>query len=258
MRSRILWISLFAAVLLFLAKPGRAQQCYSYSSDLGEYISESSDGTSIYVDVGIDGSEDMNLWGQCAEFGGSVVHTPWVLNQLNGQGGWQPGSGVCGSCYISDGTEEEITPNPGDGVDCEYEVTLDCNFGGTIFDSGGGSFSTTFCTFTISPSIFQASNCVGQPANKAIITANLIPSSSQCFVNPSGSSCGLGAATGNIDLVPPCTYITAPTGQPTGTFNYFAGPGTSGKDVGTIVAGFNLLINTILVTKSAEIPVQCP
>jgi hypothetical protein len=68
------------------------------------------------------------------------VHTPWVLNQLkvNGQtvGGWSSGGMVCSSCYVSFGTEDSITPTPGEQVEFDDEVFLECVFAGDVFDSG--------------------------------------------------------------------------------------------------------------------------
>ena len=57
------WLGIAVAALLASARLGGAQQCYSFSSDLAEYTSVSSDGTSIYTTVAVDGSQEMNALG---------------------------------------------------------------------------------------------------------------------------------------------------------------------------------------------------
>jgi len=270
MRSRVLlFLGIVTAAFILSARQAAAQQCYSYSGDLGEYVSISSDGTNIYSEVAIDGSEDMTLWGQCAEFGGAVVHTPWVLNQLsaNGQtvGGWQPGTGVCGSCYISSGVEEEIAPGPGGSADCHYEVQLDCNFGGDIFDSGSGSESLSNCTVSVpQPSSVTAAGCQGTASQRGI-NATISPNTGECVWVPSQSGCNAGKAQGQVNLEndngDPSLNPQSPNPQCLVTF--YAGPTgppwpASGSNIGTFIAGFSISFGGTPVTAQGTVNVYCP
>lgn len=142
MKSRVLfWLGIAVVASLVSARPASAQlNCFSFSSDLAEYDSESTDGTTIYTTVAVDGSQEMNAWGQCQQFVGYAVHTPYVINQLSTPeqtvGGGEYGDGVCASCYISAGNEQEITPLPSEQVEFETETMAGCSFGGNFFDSG--------------------------------------------------------------------------------------------------------------------------
>ncbi len=140
-----------------------------------------------------------------------------------------------------------------------------------VIDVEGGvpsnPVTATLCSISITPTIFQASNCNGQSAINGVITANLSPTGGgggQCYVNASSASsyCVVAAASGNIDVVNAgpndCTLTVNNPANPVGQFGYFAGPGTSGQHVGTIQAAFSLLVNTVVVTQNATIPVQCP
>jgi len=131
---------MLAALCLFSAKIAMAQVCFSYSNDLAEYDSASlsSDGTTIYTMVEIDGSQEMDLQPGCLYL--TPIHTPEATNLLimgsQYVGGSQEGAGVCGSCYVSFGNEQSIAPPQGYSVTFQSESRVDCNIGGTFFDTG--------------------------------------------------------------------------------------------------------------------------
>lgn len=140
-----------AVVLMVVAMTGRATSqsgCYSFSSDVGSYIDESTDGTYIYTSVEVDGSEDMTIYPQCSSYPEfqHIQHTPSAYNQLtpsggSSVGGWSSGPAVCPSCYLSYTNDQSVPFTQ--GVDCsfEYETQATCNVGGTFVDSGASTIS---------------------------------------------------------------------------------------------------------------------
>ena len=114
---------------------------------------------------------------------------------------------------------------------------------------------TTGCTYTITPPSFQAQDCTGKTANNNVATANLTPST--CLWIPSQSSCSATDQSGNIE-VSGCTLSTI--GDPVGQVTYFAGPGQSGQNVGTILVSFSLRLQGYSdpVVQTSNISARCP
>jgi hypothetical protein len=81
-RPILIYLAISALALLISGRSVSAQLCFSYSNDLGEYDSVSTDGTTIYTSTVIDGSQQMDAWGFCVEIIGSAVHTPFAYNRL--------------------------------------------------------------------------------------------------------------------------------------------------------------------------------
>ena len=133
MRSRILWPGLVMVALLISARPAAASFTYNFT----EYVNATSNGTSTYTTVAVDGPESMSYYPP------GVVHIPYVFNQLstNGTtvGGWQEGGGFCPNCYISYQNQQSITPQHGFFVDMQWSAYVDCTLAGIFWNGGGGS-----------------------------------------------------------------------------------------------------------------------
>ena len=130
--------------------------------------------------------------------------------------------------------------------------------------SGGGGPVSTICSIAkLIPSIFNPTNCNGG-ANTGVIQAQLAPSASQCYWTPSQSTCAVQSKSGSVDIGSGgCTISTDPTSNPSGSFQYFAGPGSSGQIVGSIAFGFDIYSpthggSTGHITQSTVVNVQCP
>jgi hypothetical protein len=198
MKLRIVALAIFLGILLVGGKSATAQlNCFSYSTDLAEYTNVSYYGASIYTTVGIDGSQQMLAWGQCAQFVGYAVHTPYIFNRLStsGQsaGGWFTGNGVCASCYISFGSSQLITPLlPDEQVEFENEVMADCSFGSTIFDSGPDFQPISRCRAEprINASCQQIGNRLDLNASYGVFGSNCAYTSTVYSTSFSGASCG--------------------------------------------------------------------
>lgn len=121
--------------------------------------------------------------------------------------------------------------------------------------SSGQGGTGTGCTVSIVPGSFTAKNCSGQSASQNF-NANVSPSLSACLYNGSGSTCTAKSLSGPIDTNNvSCSMSLAPSG----TYNYFAGPGTSGQEVGTVQFGFTLDLGGVVNTySSSAVPVVCP
>lgn len=130
-------------IVMFMASSNAAAQmlnCFSFSTSIAEYDDLTSDGTNLTSWVVVDGSQEMTAWGQCLQFYGYAVHTPYAFNQLKTPeqtvGGWTAGTGVCSNCYIFVANEQTITPQLGEDVQFGIEGFATCNFGGDYFDTG--------------------------------------------------------------------------------------------------------------------------
>jgi hypothetical protein len=141
--------SLCMSMALLTASPLRlqAQSCFTYTDNYGVYTDVSTDGTNIYTSVLIDGSGQMNLTGGqgCSSINyGNAVHTPIAVNVIsNGSsyvGGMQSGTPECPDCYLSYTNYQSVPATEPISYTFSWHGEVDCNFGGSIFGSGGVVF----------------------------------------------------------------------------------------------------------------------
>ncbi len=136
--------ALTLAALLCMVGPSKIAeaQCFTFSTDLGAYTDESTDGTNIYASAEIDGATDMVISPSCAPYLPTFVHTPEVYNQLSisgggSVGGWGSGSQVCETCYLSYKNEQSIAPTRGQTVAFNWDAEAVCSGGGEFWGSTG-------------------------------------------------------------------------------------------------------------------------
>ncbi|MGB8476679.1 MAG: hypothetical protein WCE61_21570 [Candidatus Acidiferrum sp.] len=116
----------------------------------------------------------------------------------------------------------------------------------------GGSGNPTVCNFTIAPTAFNAA-CDGTQNNQQYV-ANVSPSLSECSFQPSQSSCSWSVVGGAIDSAGNQNNL-----DPAAACNalLFAGPGTSGNQVGTVNWSMSLRLGLTTVPRSTNATVYC-
>jgi YD repeat-containing protein len=148
--SKLHWIAFTVGSVLFTSSQmtASAQGCFTYSDNYGVYLSVSGDQTNIYTSVLVDGQGTMNITGGqgCSGINwGNAQHTPQAVNVIadpngNHVGGQQSGTNECPDCYVSEQNNQSMAYDQS-GNTTSYTFTWNgsvyCNFGGTIFGSGG-------------------------------------------------------------------------------------------------------------------------
>jgi hypothetical protein len=118
-----------------------------------------------------------------------------------------------------------------------------------IGSSSGGS-----CTVKISPSSMTPNNCSGDAVSQNF-NGVITPSASACLYSDTGATCSAKDAGGAVEIKSVDCEMSL---VPAGTVTYFAGPGTSGKQVGSIQFSFSFKLGSQLQTPALTAPVYCP
>jgi len=102
-----------------------------YSMSVSQSLS--SDGTTIWQTVQIDGAANMNFPPGRNPY--TVVHTPSVYNVIGYVGGWYGGSGTCYNCYVSWGADTAYKPSsPSDIPTANASAEVDCSIAGVFWE----------------------------------------------------------------------------------------------------------------------------
>jgi hypothetical protein len=136
---------------------------------------------------------------------------------------------------------------------CAYDPH--CPYNSSFQGSGPGNI----CDFRVTPATVYAQSCSGTK-NSNNFGTTITPSVNACPVDQVQSSCTARRGSGAIELdvgTPTCAFPGAPA-SPSMNVQYFAGPGTSGQSVGTLVPEFTLVFHNTAVTESATANVICP
>jgi hypothetical protein len=111
MKSRILSACCLLAFAIGFTRSGLTQGCsLDMNPSYGTYQSASSNGTTIYTDVLVDGSANCQPSAACNCSG--AVHTPKAYNKIGSVGGWGSGTAGCVNCYLSYRNDQSIIASP--------------------------------------------------------------------------------------------------------------------------------------------------
>jgi hypothetical protein len=133
------WITRTLLLFVFLAGYSRlamGQGCgIVMTKNYNAYVSSSSDGSYIYTSVTLEGSATCSQTPSCPC--STATHTPKVLNEVGGVGGWIYGSPSCVSCYISLQNNQALVAPAGTTSTVTWEGEIVCSIAGIFYDKGG-------------------------------------------------------------------------------------------------------------------------
>jgi hypothetical protein len=126
-----------------------------------------------------------------------------------------------------------------------------CPVGGPLFGSGPGNI----CNFTISPKAVSGVYCDGRQ-NSTTYVGNVTPSLSQCNFQPPQSSCSAKVVNGgSLDYVSNMDNLSSV--QAGCSVQYFAGPGTSNENIGTLEFTMTLQFGQSQIKQVQDASVFC-
>jgi len=133
------WITRTLLLVVLLAGYSRlamGQGCgVVMTKNYNAYVSSSSDGSYIYTSVTLEGSATCSQTPSCPC--STATHTPKVLNEVGGVGGWIYGSPTCVSCYVSLQNNQALVAAAGTTSTVTWEGDITCSIAGLFYDKGG-------------------------------------------------------------------------------------------------------------------------
>jgi len=219
----------------------------------------------------LDDVEDYAPVGQTVDFG--TINTEVCVNSCSGA---PVGSGGAGYFYGWSSQNSNIAPISGSASSQSANV-YGASVGSTYIDSWAAddyclvripSAPVNVCGVAVpQPYSVTAQSCQGEQSQRAI-SAQIVPSGSQCPWSLSQSSCIAGNAQGQVDLDGASLNASAPYNGGTSStaqclVNFFAGPTgppwpRSGSNAGSFVTAFSISIGGTTYPAQGTINVYCP
>ena len=196
MKSALLWFVAGVFMLSLSAGRAAAQNCVTYDPDYSVYADASTDGTSLYTSVEIEGSGTMTILDNygCSSLNlNEVTHTPSADNAIGGVGGWLSGTPECPVCYLSAINDQSIVATPGATYTFNWGAEVYCSIGGYFFNTSGLSTIALTTTYGEYESLVDTPDTI--QCNYAPACTNASATIPTCghtvmeWIRPAGNAC---------------------------------------------------------------------
>ena len=248
---------LFGLILcLFMVSSAKAQGCaLDMTAHYSVYATETTDDTNVYATVLTDGYANFTPSAGCS--GSGATHQPRSYNVISTTGGWGYGTAGCITCYLSYQNNQQVADDAdggaGDYPPFVWQGEIFCSIVGDFFSSGRGT-PPNECDFTINPQGVSGVPCNNGESTSTAYVATIKPSASQCSFNATNSSCSWKVVSGAIDYQ---GNDSSKLNFETCSASYFAGPGTSGEQVGVVEWTMSLVLGRATITHKQTADVYC-